>query len=302
LFLDRGRNLRIGGIDVVISAVPGCRLRIANPLYRPFVVKTVAKRVAPRIRLSLKTDRWPGHRHLAKMFDTQDSWSLYGDGERFWLSLSPPPPEEPLWLACFDRGLERVDLYCRAIPPKKSGPRMVDLPLVYPLDQLLLMYFLARRNGMLLHAAGLVRRGRVYLFAGASGAGKSTLSGLLAAAGAGKLLSDERMIVRETAGTMNAFGTPWAGMAGIARPGSAPAAGIYFLRHGRDNHMEKLPAAEALDRLLPLVSIPWYDPDTMSPIIAFAKHFLAHVPAYEMSFLPDSSASEFILQAVSHPS
>ena len=128
------------------------------------------------------------------------------------------------------------------------------------------------------------------IFPGASGAGKSTFSLLLAEAKIGQLLSDERVIVREIDGTMQAFGTPWAGTAGIARNGSAPLGGIYFLKHGQSNHIEKLAAGEALDKFLPLVSIPWYDPDTMARIIAFAKHLITQVPVYEMSFKPDRSA------------
>ena len=77
---------------------------------------------------------------------------------------------------------------------------MIDLPLMYPLDQLLLMYYLSKRKGLLVHAAGMVLGGRVYLFAGVSGAGKSTISELLVRARIGKVLSDERMIVREIRG------------------------------------------------------------------------------------------------------
>jgi hypothetical protein len=119
---------------------------------------------------------------------------------------------------------------------------------------------------------------------------------MLADAGIGRLLSDERVIVREMDGCMQVFGTPWAGTAAIARNADAPLAGIYFLKHGRDNHIEKLSAHEALDRLLPLVSIPWYDPDTMSRIVAFAKRVTARVPAYDMSFKPDRSAVDCFWQ------
>ena len=92
---------------------------------------------------------------------------------------------------------------------------------------------------------------------------------------------------------MQAFGTPWAGTAGIARDGSAPLAGIFFLKHGKYNRIEKLAASVAADRLLPLASIPWYDPDTLAPIVAFAKRLAAKVPVYELSFIPDSSAVRF---------
>jgi hypothetical protein len=115
---------------------------------------------------------------------------------------------------------------------------------------------------------------------------------LLAEARIGRLLSDERMIVREMDGTMRAFGTPWAGTAGIARNGNAPLAGICFLKHGQSNHIEKLAAGKALEKLLPLVSIPWYDPDTAAPLIAFAKRLASRIPAYEMNFTPERTAVE----------
>jgi len=302
MFLGKGRNLRIGGIDLVLFATSTQRLRISNPLYRPFVVAAGAEGKSPRIPIRLKTDLWPDYRHLAKLFDTQDSWSLHGDGERFWISLSPPPHEHPLWVAGFDRRVKRVDLYCQVKPAKNGKKGIVDLPLVYPLDQLLLMHFLATRQGMLLHTAGMIYKGKTYLFTGASGAGKSTFSGLLAQAGVGRLLSDERMIVREIDGAMVAFGTPWSGTAGIARNGSAPLAGIFFLKHGKGNRCEKLDPAAAGDLLLPLASIPWYDPASMAPIIAFAKRLTAKVPAYELNFLPDRSAVDFFLEFIKRTS
>jgi hypothetical protein len=294
--------LRIGGVDVAISAAPSLSLRIANPLYRPFLAKATEGNMPSRIPLRLIHDRWPEGRRLEKIFDTQDSWSMGRDQKHFWIRLAPRPQEDPLWIARFDRLLKRVDLYCRSVPRGRGGERIVDLPLVYPLDQLLLMYYLAWRKGILLHAAGMVRDGKAYLFAGASGAGKSTLSQLLAAARAGKLLSDERMIVRQVAGNLLAFGTPWAGTAGIARSGSAPLAGIFFLEHGKSNQVERLAVTVAADRLLPLASVPWYDPDTMSPIIAFSKRLAAKVPAFEMSFTPDRSGVETFRRFIQRPS
>jgi len=230
---------------------------------------------------------------LEKVFDTRNSWSLCRDKKSYWLNLAQPGCESPLWIARFDRGVRRVDLYCPAGPEEKNGKRVISLPLVYPLDQLLLMYFLARRQGILAHAAGMVRSGKAFLFTGASGAGKSTFSELLVKARTGKVLSDERMIICEIGGVMQAFGTPWAGTAGIARNVSAPLAGIFFLKHGTSSQIKKLAAAAAADRLLPMISVPWYDPDTAAPIIAFAKRVFAAVPAYEFRFSPDRSAIDF---------
>jgi hypothetical protein len=296
LFLRTGRNLQIGGITFVISADPSIRLRVLNPLCRPFIVCDSANDKNTSISIHLKNDIWPRLDRQEKIFDTQDSWSIYRDGSNFWLCLAPVQHDKPLWIARFVRKVSRVTLYCQSLQPGSGRKKIVDLPLVYPLDQLLLMHFLATRKGILTHAAGIARGGKAFLFPGASGAGKSTFAQLLAEAGKGRLLSDERMIVREVGGELRAFGTPWAGTAGIARNGSAPLAGIYFLKHGPNDRMKKLAAADALDRLLPVVSVPWYDPETATPIVAFAKRLASEVPAYEMSFTPERPAVDFFWQ------
>ena len=72
--------------------------------------------------------------------------------------------------------------------------------------------------------------------------------------------------------------------------GNAPLAGLFFLKHGKTNRIEKLDTVAAADQLLPVISIPWYDPDITASIIAFAKDLAATIPAYEMSFTPDKSA------------
>jgi hypothetical protein len=292
LRLATDRCVLIGGVEIVVSTPPSVKPRITDPLYRQFQGRFAGAPPVQRISVRLICDAWPPARDVEKVFDTRDSWSLCRDGRDYWLSLAPPRRQTPLWVARFDRGVKRVDLYCQAGPAEGRGTREVLLPLVYPLDQLLLMYFFARRKGILAHAAGIVRGGRAFIFAGASGAGKSTFSELLVKAGIGKMLSDERMIVRETGGEMTAFGTPWAGTAGIARSGSAPLAGIFFLRHGRSNDIASLDPVPAADRMLPMITVPWYDPDTAAPIIAFARRLFARVPAYEFRFAPDRPAAD----------
>lgn len=231
---------------------------------------------------------------MKKIFDTRESWSLYADEKRFWAVYQPPLQAAPFWVAGFDRRASRVDFHS----PAADGPVH---PVAYPLDQLLLMHYFAGRKGLLTHAAGWVHGGKAHLFAGASGAGKSTISELLAAAETGKMLSDERMIVREIRGKMTAFGTPWAGTAGIARSGQAPLAGIFFLKHGKTNRIEKLEPAAAADRLLPMISIPWYDADVAAPVIAFARRVCAAVPCHEYSFTPGRAAVDFIAEFTGKP-
>jgi len=285
--------LRIADALLAVAPVPAGRLRIANPLYRSFMVRETAKKENLKIEVCLESGQLPPLAGLEKIFSTDESWSMYRGENELWIVMAPPGQAEPFWIACFDRRVGQVTIYSRALQPLAGGNETVDLPLGYPLDQLLLMYFFAPRQGLLAHAAGMEYGDRAFLFTGASGAGKSTFSELLAGAKTGTILSDERMIVREIEGEMIAFGTPWAGTAGIARNGSAPLAGIFLLKHGRKNRIKKLAAAEALDRMLPLVSIPWYDPEPMMEIIAFAKRVVAAVPCYEFSFSPEPAAVDF---------
>jgi hypothetical protein len=275
--------LRIAGVPIIVLNPPARGLKVFGSLYRRFVQGGPTDDNGPAITIAMKHSPPPALAGMKKIFDTRESWALLDDGRRLWAVYHPPMHAEPFWVAGFDRRVKRVEYFC------PSGGESLH-PADYPLDQLLLMYYFARRRGLLAHAAGMVLKGKAYLFAGASGAGKSTFSLLQAAARVGKMLSDERMIVREISGEMVAFGTPWAGTAGIARKGSAPLAGIFFLTHGKRNQIKKMDPAAAADRMLPMISIPWYDPDSAAQIIAFAKRVFAAVPAYEFSFTPDSVA------------
>jgi hypothetical protein len=296
-FLRKNQKLRIAGVRFVISKDPAVRLRVENSLYLPFFFAGSENKNNAKIDVRLRFDCFPPVDHLKKVFATEESWAMYREAKNFWIAMAPPCFAEPLWIARFDRLANRVDVFCRSVSPGPANRKKgLELPIVYPLDQLLLMHFLAVRRGILVHAAGMVRNGEAFVFTGASGAGKSTFSELLAGGETGKLLSDERMIVREIDGAMLAFGTPWAGTAGIAGNGHAPLAGIYFLKHGRSNHIEKMAVREALDKILPLISIPWYDPGTAAKIVAFAERLLAKIPAFEMSFRPDRSAVDFFLE------
>lgn len=292
-------DLKIAGIRLHIVSPPDVLLRSPGFLYRGFRTAAVDVGRVPFIDIRLAAGGFPSLAGLNACFATTDSWSVLEEGERRWIVFHPAQRPEPHWIARFDRGVRRVTVFCKAHPPKKGGGRPVlDQPVSYPLDQLLMMHYLARRRGMLAHAAGVVIAGKAYLFAGVSGAGKSTFSLLLAAARAGRMLSDERVVVRSIGGRLEAFGTPWAGTANIASSASAPLAGIFLLKHGKANRIEPLAPVAAADRMLPMISIPWYDPDAAAPIIAFLRKACAAVPVSEFLFTPDRSAVAFLRERI----
>jgi hypothetical protein len=108
------------------------------------------------------------------------------------------------------------------------------------------------------------------------------------------LLSDDRVVVRAEGGGFEVFGTPWPGEAGIAASTSAPLDGVFFIAHGSVNEIREIDQKEAMERLLPLASVPWYDPERMTDVLMFCEAALSRVPAYVLSFRPDRDIAGFL--------
>jgi hypothetical protein len=114
----------------------------------------------------------------------------------------------------------------------------------------LLSSILLRSGGFMLHSAGLVKKGRAYLFLGKSGAGKSTLSKLAAGAGA-EVISDEINLLRPGKGGFRVYGSPfWGEMRADGRPGGWPLGGIFLLGKAKTNGVRPCSKPEAVKLLL----------------------------------------------------
>ena len=101
--------------------------------------------------------------------------------------------------------------------------RLPLYPLQYPLDELLMVHLLARGRGVAIHGSGVVDAdGRGTLFAGQSGAGKTTMARLWLSEPGVKILSDERVVLRQEGDDVWMYGTPWHGDGRIANQGRAP--------------------------------------------------------------------------------
>jgi hypothetical protein len=151
---------------------------------------------------------------------------------------------------------------------------------------------LVERQGLIAHAASLVRHGRAHLFPGRSGSGKTTLTRLSPEA---TLLSDELSIVRGVAGEIRCYGTPfWGELARAGEDQAAPLAGIYFIRHGEHHVVEALRPRQALERLLPNVVFFTRDIDLMTELLSIAAHLVETVPCFDLAFRPDPGFWEVI--------
>jgi hypothetical protein len=112
--------------------------------------------------------------------------------------------------------------------------------------------------------------------------------------GRGKILSDDRIIVRLAGERLWMYGTPWHGEAKFACPARAPVTRIYFLRHGRKDEMVALREANSTARLLACSFLPFYDPAAMDFTLAFLEGVTKEVPCCELRFVPDQSVVDFV--------
>lgn len=229
-------------------------------------------------------------------------WAYHRVGEARRLVWHGDREGALLWVAEYVPGTARVRVWCGPrLVRGQGGSRSIVNPFRYPLDQLVMMLLLAERGGLIVHSAGLVSDGRAIIAAGVSGAGKSTLSRLWAERhGSGSLLSDDRMIVRlagaegEADGPATAHGTPWPGELGAARSAGFPLAALVLLRQAPENALVPLSPREALERLLPNASVPWFDSELMPRSLEVAERVTARTPAYELRFTPEKQAIDLL--------
>jgi hypothetical protein len=190
----------------------------------------------------------------------------------------------------YSEPLERTDLYLHegTVPSNNlfAGPTLL----------LLMVNYLARKKGVMLHSCGVQRNGRGLLFVGDSGAGKSTLAGLLAQGEGLEVLSDERMILRKINEGFWIYGTPWHGDAHFASPLRGLLDGVCFLRQGPINELQRIPPLNTVSRLVQSSFIPHWDKAGMASTLDLFMDLASSVPCYLFTFSPDKTAFRFVQQ------
>ncbi len=284
--------MEIAGIGFSQSCEPGWFIKEPGPVYAPFYAQGAALENQVDVRF-VRDKACPADK-AEFLFDSGVSWSLFKTGPGFRIVLKGGEKDNPLWTADTNPDFSRV----RVFPGQESldGEKNAIQPLGYPLDQILMMHILARRGGVILHAAGVLANERAYLFTGRSGAGKSTISRLLSQERGLTVLGDDRIALTGTSnmpkGQWTAHGTPWPGEGGMAIREKAPLAGIFFLEHAKVNQVLPIEPSEALKRLLPVASVPWYMATDMALALETCGRLSERVPVYVLRFKKDKGAQD----------
>lgn len=282
-------GLKIKIADTVFSIIPKAGLKglFIDSRYADFITGD-----APDIILEVKKKPFFSARHI-KRFDalTWDySWFKGKHIFRFSLSIKNKCPGRILILAS---DIKKGEIILPETAKLKNG--FLQNPFDYPLDEILMISLLHRKQGLLIHSCGFAYRSKGYLFIGSSGAGKSTLARILQANNKGGfLLSDDRIIVRKKNGCFYAYGTPWHGDVNVCSPEKAPLKKIFFLKHAKENTVKKITPTEAISRLIVCSFPTFWDKKGMEFTLNFCAELAEKIPCYELGFVPDEGVLEFV--------
>ncbi|MER2598772.1 MAG: ATP-binding protein [Caldilineales bacterium] len=159
------------------------------------------------------------------------------------------------------------------------------------------LYSLLRRNGLLLHAAGIQWQGRGLIVAGHSGAGKTTLARL--AVGHAQPFNDE-IVIADLAGPQPllrstpflGFGTPPELQQRICR--TCPATLLLLPAHGSEFALQPLEPAQAVLELLRSNIAAVDRPAHATRWLELVQRLLQQVPAYRLVFYPSTAVWDFL--------
>lgn len=274
--------LKIRIADVSIAIEDYLRLpREIPPAYRPFMGE--GKR---DIRLGVHQGI-PDPLIGEKVFDCPPIWTLFRQEGTFFIRIFDRFSDLRRTLVLSEE-IKETDLYF------SQGTCAFHDPFYGPAMELLMLNYLARGRGGVLHALGIARNGKGILFVGESGTGKSTLARLWDHEEGITVLSDDRVIIRKHGDHFWIYGTPWHGEARFASPGKARLEKLFFLKHGEKNRIREIKGIDQVSRLIACAFPPYWYPPGMDFSLDILNNLAAQVPCQELNFTPDKDAIRFV--------
>jgi hypothetical protein len=152
------------------------------------------------------------------------------------------------------------------------------------------------RGALLVHASGIIRKKRAFVFFGPSGSGKTTTARL---SPDHIVLSDDLVLLRRVNGGAVAFGVPFRGEL-LETPRhnlAAEVAGIFRLRKDHQHFIERLEPSRALAELLACVPFVMSTAESMRRVVSLGSQLLATMPIRELHFRRDAGFWETIESA-----
>ncbi len=287
-----GCHLAIGPLRWDLHHAGGSPFRCTDPAYAGFLHAEESSLARPALRIArVVVEQGPvSIPEAAPLFSSGRNWSLWEQGCELLFVVGAHRGDRARVACCLDRQTLNARLTVEGDP--------TNLPLVYPLDQILSWAMLAHCGGLLLHAAVAVKAGVGYVFAGRSGAGKSTLSGLCHGEG-WRILNDDRSMVFRRDGSWRVAGTPWHGSGRFAEADEVPLGGLYLLRQAADNRLERIDSRQARMNLLDVTAVPWFEDHWSQRSLDVLDDLSRTVPVECYHFAKSLAAVRYLEQGLS---
>jgi hypothetical protein len=287
-------NLSIAGVSLAVQAM-GFSWEFDRPSrYVPFIDDGGQGVRLPGVRLRVFAQEPPRVDCESPVFDAGDGqWLLCRQGDKQVLHVFASAANYyPRRLAILNADWTAGDIY---ITPQPGLPSPFPYPLLYPLEQLILLNLLARGQGVLLHASAVLdEAGRAFLLVGSSGVGKSTLSRLWLKQKGTALLNDDQVVVRRDGLQFMVYGTPWGGDTEAVSPRGAPVHGIFFLHHADHNSAVARRPVLAVSDLVTQSFPSFYSRAGVEFSLSFLGQLVQLVPCYDLYFVPEASAIDLL--------
>lgn len=148
-------------------------------------------------------------------------------------------------------------------------------------------------GGLMVHAAGVEREGKAYVFLGYSGAGKTTTA---RNSPNGSVLNDDLLVLYPSEDCWIAAATPFYNPTqNRPRPGCAPIAKMLYLVKDKEVYLEPTPQAQALAEMVACVPVLTVEPFYLKELLKRCQHLLSRIPYDRLHLLPDASYWSILL-------
>ncbi len=286
-------KLRIADICVAVEPINNRIELAADGEYKAFTSSC-----KPELVIKLHYNHTSNIPLKQKLFGVPRVWALYScDGQTF---IRCPDPTRnlnrtslPLRLLSLSSDFKKGHLYFKSANSRQKK----IFPLRHPLSQVLYTILVSLNQGILVHASGIIYKGKGFLFVGKSDAGKTTMAKLWRKVKGTQVLSDERVALRRIGRYYRIYGTPWLGQARIFSNASAPLEKIFFLSHAEKNTIKKIPQINTISALCARSRLPHWDRAGLSASLEFIEDLSKEVPCFNLGFYPDKNVIDFVLKS-----
>jgi hypothetical protein len=213
-------------------------------------------------------------------------WSIWkSNTDMFIRTIFPRSSSEKNAVMRFSLGENEWDMWI------ETTEKEID-PFDYPLDGLILYYLTVIYRNIMIHASGINISGNGYLFSGVSGKGKSTLARLWEDSGA-RVIHDDRLIIRRTAGDYRMFNTP---VYNNDEPRDSVLNRIYIIDHGVENKVIPVRGATAISLVIANCIQHNWSHSIIERLLDSVSDLCNTIPVYRLFFKPDRSIIDLILK------